>query len=251
MSECGTRAWLGQRHGRMTWRDRLGFLLQGVQARAATRRELQRGITFAHQNVDDIIPPDTPVTRAALALCEAAGPPWLVNHCLRAYLWARLLDKRTRSFDDEATYVALLLHDLGLTAQYRLSAESTQQCFTAAGADVAFALATQHGWPDRRAALAAEAIALHLNVTIADRHGPEAWLVRAGSGADIAGLGLHRVHSQDVEAVVHRHPRLGIKQEMTAVLATECHAHPGSRIAFLVQRLGFNALVRNARMFSE
>ncbi|WP_353267537.1 HD domain-containing protein [Gemmatimonas sp.] len=191
------------------------------------------------------------MTRAALALCEAASPPWLVNHCLRAYLWARLLDKRTRSFDDEATYVALLLHDLGLTAQYRLSAASTQQCFTAAGADVAHALATQHGWPDRRAALAAEAIALHLNVTIADRHGPEAWLVRAGSGADIAGLGLHRVHLQDVAAVVRRHPRLEIKREMTAVLATECHAHPNSRITFLVQRLGFNALVRNARMFSE
>jgi hypothetical protein len=251
MSECGTRAWLEQRHGRMAWRDRLGFLLQGVQARAATRRERGSGPPLAQRNVDEIMPPDTPVTRAALRLCEAASPPWLVNHCLRAYLWARLLDERARSFDDEATYVAILLHDLGLTKQYRLSPTSTQQCFTAAGADVAYALATQHGWPDRRAALAADAIALHLNVTIAERHGPEAWLVRAGSGADVAGLGLHRLTSSTVAAVVRRHPRLELKREMRSVLAAECQAHPTSRIAFLVQRLGFDALVRDARMFSE
>lgn len=192
MSECGTWAWVGEREGRMSWRDRVGFLLDGVRARAATRREVRSGVRLPILGVDDVMPPDTPVTRAALSLCEAASPPWLVNHCLRGYLWARLLHERARPFDDEATYVALLLHDLGLTERYRLSSTSTQQCFTAAGADVAYALATQNGWPDRRAALAAEAITLHLNVTIAERHGAEAWMVRAGSGADVAGLGLHR-----------------------------------------------------------
>lgn len=251
MSECGTRAWVGERHGRMSWRDRLGFLLDGVRARAATRREVGVGIQVAHQRVDDLMPPDTPVTRAALSLCEAASPPWLLNHCLRAYLWGRLLHERARPFDDEATYVALLLHDLGLTERYRLSPTSTQQCFTAAGADVAFALATQHGWPDRRAALAAEAITLHLNVTIAEHHGPEAWMVRAGSGADVAGLGLHRLSQDHIDTVVRRHPRLGLKSEMASALTAECRAHPGSRISFLVRRLGFIPLVHSAHQFAE
>lgn len=251
MSECGTRAWVGARNGRMAWRDRLGFLLDGVRARAAMRREVRSSWRLAHAHVDDLMPPDTPVTRAALHLCEAASPPWLVNHCLRAYLWARLLDERARPFDDEATYVALLLHDLGLTERYRLSPASTQQCFTAAGADVAYALATEHGWPDRRAALAAEAITLHLNVIIAERHGPEAWLVRAGSGADVAGLGLHRLAQHDIDTVVRRHPRLGLKREMASTLTAECRAHPGSRIAFLVRRLGFIPLVHHARQFAE
>lgn len=251
MSECGTRAWVGHENGRMSWRDRLGFLLDGVRARAAMRREVRSGVRLPQLGIDDLMPPDTPVTRAALSLCEAASPPWLVNHCLRSYLWARLLREHAQPFDDEATYVALLLHDLGLTERYRLSPTSTQQCFTVAGADVAFALATQHGWPDRRAALAAEAITLHLNVIIAECHGPEAWMVRAGSGADVAGLGLHRLSQDSIDAVVRRHPRLGLKREMASTLTAECKAHPGSRIAFLVRRLGFIPLVHSARQFAE
>jgi hypothetical protein len=51
-------------------------------------------------------------------------------------------------------------------------------------------LAARHHWDDARAHLAANAITLHLNVTVGDEHGKEAQMVRAGSGGDVAGLGL-------------------------------------------------------------
>jgi hypothetical protein len=251
MSDCGTQAWLTRTNGRMGWRDRLGMLLDGVRAQVAAQRERRNGVRLPSRSIDELLPPDTPVTRAARAFCEAASAPWLVNHCLRSYLWARMLHTDGRTFDDEAMYVALLLHDLGLTERYRLSPESAQQCFTAPGAEVAHALATTHGWPDHRAYLVAEAITLHLNVTIAHRHGPEAWLVRAGSGADVAGLGMHRLDRAVIGAVVQRHPRLHLKRELSQVMAVECRAHPASRIAYLHRRLGFGTLVRGAREFTE
>lgn len=250
MSDIGTLSWLERTGGRLAWRDRLAFLAQGVRARIEANRRIRAGHKLRNLEVDEILPPDSAIAREAVAMCQDASEPFLLNHCFRAYFWARLLDEDRRPFDDEALFVAFMLHDMGITERYRLSGDA-QQCFTIPGARLAGELAARHGWNDRRAAIAAEAIALHLNVVVDPRHGKEAQMLRAGSGGDVAGLGLDLLHRDQIDTVVARYPRLRMKAEVIPPLRIETHERPCCRIAFLRRRLGFDALIRGAPMFAE
>ena len=76
-------------------------------------------------------------------------------------------------------------------------------------------------------------------------------MVRAGSGADVAGLGLHVLQRDQIDDVVSRIPRLRLKKEMGAMLAEESRAWPHSRIAFLCHQLHFGAMIERSAVFSE
>jgi len=246
----GTLTWLERTGGRLAWRDRLSLILQGVQAKAIAKRRIRTGHKIRPREVDEILPPDSAITREALAICQDESPPFLLNHCLRAYFWARLLDEDSRAFDDEAVFTALLLHDLGLCERHQVRAGRVE-CFTVVGARAATELALRHGWSDRRASVAAEAIALHLNISVGEKYGKEAQLVRAGSGGDVAGLGLDALSRDQVDAVVGRYPRLDIKSEFVQLLKADACTHPGCRISFLMTRLGFESLIRQTPVFAE
>ena len=248
MEKMGTLEWLETTRGKLALTDRLTMIAQGVQAQVM--RRVRPGAKVRHREVRSILPPDSAMVRAALDLCRADSEPWLVNHCLRAYFFARLLDDGARKFDDEALFVALLLHDLGLTDAHRISG-SEEQCFTVIGARAVTKLAREHGFGDARARLAAEAITLHLNVVVGDAHGREAQLVREGSGADVAGLGLHRLARDQIAEVVARHPRLSLKREIQAPLSLEARERPRCRTALLMGALRFGTLIRAAPQFSE
>lgn len=250
MAALGSMDWLARSGGRLAWHERLQLVAQGVQAQWQARAQHKGPRKPPRCALQDIVPPDSAIVREAFAMAEDCSPPYLLNHCLRAYYWARLLDEDARPFDDEALFVALLLHDLGLTERWRLPSPSAQ-CFTRAGARAATELATRHGWSERRAALSAEAIALHLNVVVGASAGKEAQMLRAGSGGDVAGLGLARLGGDTVSAVVARHPRLALKAQMGSLLRQEADAQPCCRLAFLCQRLGFLRLVEGNRVFSE
>jgi hypothetical protein len=61
--------------------------------------------------------PDSDVSVAASVLMRAAAPPVLFNHCLRTYLLGMIdAGKRSLKIDDEAVFVASILHDLALVA---------------------------------------------------------------------------------------------------------------------------------------
>jgi hypothetical protein len=250
LAKLGTLTWLERTGGKLAWYDRLALMAQAVKARAATRRRIEAGCKVRNMAVEDILPPDSAITREATALCQDASAPYLFNHCLRSYFWARLLDDGRVPFDDEALFTATMLHDLGLTDAHRLSGVE-EQCFCIVGARAAKILAAKHAWPERRAHIAAQAIALHLNVMLDARHGKEAQMLRAGSGGDVAGLGLDVLHTEQIESVVARFPRFDLKHELTRTLAIEAQARPGCRIAFLQNKLGFAQLIRDAPLFRE
>jgi hypothetical protein len=250
MAALGTRTWVERTGGKLAWHHRLTLLADGVMARAATQKRIRSGLKLRHREVNDILPPDSAIAREAVAMSEDACEPFLHNHNLRAWFWARLLDDGVRPFDDEATFVALMLHDLGLTESHRLHGDR-EQCFTIIGARAVDQLAARHGWSDKRAALAAEAITLHLNVTVADRFGKEAQMVRAGSGADVAGLGLDVLHQDQIDSVVSLYPRHHFKREIAKALSHEVHDRPCCRIAIMQNKLGFGTLIRRAPMFGE
>lgn len=243
MSDFGTLAWIDRTGGRLDLLDRLRLMAAGVRARAAAKRLPAR--LLADRRVEDILPPDSAIAREALTLCRDASPVFLFNHCLRAYFWARLLDREPGKIDSEALFVAMMLHDLGLAPRHRLD-PLRDACFAATGAREAEALALRHGWSAPRARVTADAIALHLNVVVDHRHGPEARLVRLGSGADVAGFGLKLLSREQIAAVVRRYPRHGLKEELAALLHSEAGYHCGCRMAFLWRRFDFGRLVGQA-----
>jgi hypothetical protein len=250
MAAVGTLSWLERTGGKLAWHHRLLFLAQGVRAKIAAKKRIQSGLKIRNIDFEDIVPPDSLITREAVAMCEDASEPYLFNHCLRAYFWSRMLNSDSQPYDDEALFTAFMLHDMGLTEKYRIK-DNKQKCFTIPGARLASELAIKHGWSDKRASLAAEAIALHLNVVVNPVHGKEAVMLRAGSGGDVAGIGLDVLHKDQINAVVTRFPRLNMKQEILKPLQLESCERPCCRIAFLRNPLGFDNLIKHAPMFSE
>ena len=243
MATFGTLTWIDHTGGRMTMFDRLRMTAQAVQTRAKRKFTAQR---LSDRQVEDILPPDSAIALEALTLCREASPVFLLNHCLRAYFWARLLDERDEKIDQEALFVAMMLHDLGLTPGHKLSCYAADECFTAVGAREAEAMALRHNWEEPRAKRTADAIALHLNVVVHDHHGPEARLVRLGSGADVAGLGIKRLHPHQVEEVLRRYPREGLKAGLVPLLESEALERPACRLAFLQKKFAFTRMVQTA-----
>ena len=250
MAKIGTLEWVEASNGKLGLIEKLTLAAQGVRAKAATLRRIKAGVKVRNIEVEAILPPDTPIAREAMAMCEEVSRPFLFNHCLRSYFWARLLDDGSEPFDDEVLFTALMLHDMGLTDEYRLQ-DSKQQCFTIVGAAMADELARKHNWSDKRASIAANAITLHLNVTVDPAHGKEARMVRAGSGGDVAGLGLDVLHEDQIHTVCKKHPRLNMKRNIRSLLGIESKQRPDCRMAFLDRKLGFGGLISQAPMFRE
>lgn len=88
-------------------------------------------------------------------------------------------------------------------------------------------------------------------MTIGDAQGKEAQMVRAGSGGDVAGLGLAVLERDQIAEVVRRYPRLRLKSEVVLPLMIETTDRPCCRTAFLCRSLGFINVVPGNRIFSE
>jgi hypothetical protein len=250
MAKLGTLQWLHETQGKTNWTERLSLTAQAVRSQISTQRRVKVKQKLRTCEVRDILPPDSAVAREALNIAREACSEALFNHSMRAYFWAKLLDSDECAYDDEGVFVACMLHDLGLTDQYRLQG-GEQQCFTSVGAQMTQELAQRHAWSDTRMNLAANAIILHLNVIIGDEHGKEAKLVRAGSGGDVAGLGLDVLHRDQIDEVLGHFPRLNLKSEVMTALQKETAERPCCRTAFLCRRLGFTELIQRNRSFRE
>jgi hypothetical protein len=240
----GTLAWIEKTGGKLGWRDRLTIMAEAVRARRAARAAGHSQHALRHVEIDEVLPPDSAICKAAEALCFGASERYLANHCMRAYFFARLKNGK-RAIDGEALYVAFLLHDLGLTPKYRLK-PAEGECFTIAGARAAETLARNHHWDDKRARLAAEAITLHLNVIVGAPHSLEAQLLRFGTAADVAGLGLKSFPAEQKDEVVRLYPRLGMKAAITRDFEAEAYARSSCRAAFMMKRGNLAKLIAGA-----
>lgn len=223
MPALGTLAWMDATAGRLRWRDEVVWTVQAAQVsvgvalqqRWAGLGRSREGFRF---DVEQMEVPASPAARAAWELCREVSDPNVLAHCERSYVWARVLAaKDGLRFDDEALYVACLLHDLGLTEKYADMA-SDRGCFTRLSTTPVREIGRAAGWSDERCDLVAEAITLHLNVKVRPRHGVEAALLRAGSALDAVGFRAHEVHDETLQAVVRRHPRLDLKQHVIPAL---------------------------------
>ncbi|GAA3108440.1 HD domain-containing protein [Nonomuraea salmonea] len=91
---------------------------------------------LVHVKLDDLVIPDTPACRGALEVATRYHSPSLLNHSIRAYLWAAAYAQDNGiAFDAELLYVAAMLHDIGLVAEY----DSHTVPYEEAGGHVAWA----------------------------------------------------------------------------------------------------------------
>ena len=98
---------------------------------------------------------ETPACRAALDVATAYCSPALLNHSVRAYLWAAgYALAQGIAFDAELLYVSAMLHDLALVKEF----DNHTLPFEEAGGHVAWVFGAAAGWPRERRHRAAEII---------------------------------------------------------------------------------------------
>ena len=243
----GTLEWVRRTGGRLSARDKAELVAQGVRRLASELRPAGlslRGRARATLDLDAYRPPDTRSAREAEELCREVSSPCIEAHCHRTHLWAVVLGRHGGiEWDEEALYVACLLHDLGLTERYA-GHDPGAGCFTldsAAGAREALGV-----WARERVDLVAEAITLHVNAFVPLGRGAEAHLLQLGAALDVTGMRAGEVERATREAVVARHPRHGMKREFTRLMERQVERYPDSRAAFFTRRLGFRGMIRRA-----
>jgi cyanamide hydratase family protein with HD domain len=189
--------------------------------------------------LDDLDVPDTRPCRAALEVASAYCSPALLNHSVRAYLWAAgYAGVKGIPFDAELLYVASMLHDIGLVPAF----DSHRVAFEEAGGHVGWVFAAGAGWPAARRQRVAEVIVRHMWDAVDVARDPEGHLLELSTGMDISGRRTEAIPADLRDDVLRRYPRLGLAEEFVACFRDQAARKPDSLAAKLVAR-GFAARV--------
>jgi HD domain len=207
----------------------------GALAAISAAVQPQASVAVSSKRIAGIAIPDTPLATAALSIAKSVESTALLNHSLRAYLFAELIAKAKHiEHDVELVYVASILHDTGLCSKYM----SASNPFEVDGANVARALLASHGVPDARTDIAWDAIALHDNGGIARHKQPEVMLVNAGVGADFGGS-LDILARADVVRVLEAAPRTHFIDAFLATVAVVAKRKPFASAHSFVADVGY------------
>ena len=243
MSSVGSWDWAEETNGRLRRRDRAELLRQGMLARLTLLPGPWRRAAFGdHPPAAIPDPPDSALAIEAEEKVRALSSAPLYAHCLRTWAFAALFAERDRvKHDRELLYLACVLHDLGLTEAHTCQ-DKTAQCFAVEGARAARNFLRNGGEPDNRARQVAEAISLHLNISVPARYGPEAELLSKGVSLDVVGRRTKQLPPPVIAKVVEEWPRAGSGEQLLAAIRRQAEVRPDSRAAFM-QKLGFTKLV--------
>ncbi|GAA4979675.1 HD domain-containing protein [Nonomuraea thailandensis] len=191
---------------------------------------------------DDLVIPDTPAARGALEVAAQYHTPSLLNHSLRAYLWAAAYAQGNGiAFDAELLYVSAMLHDIGLAAEF----DSHTVPYEEAGGHVAWAFCAGAGWSPERRARACEVIIRHMWEEVPLEEDPEGHLLELSTGMDISGRRTDEIPAEVRREVLERHPRLEIAKEFSVCIADQGARKPSSFAARFVRGGIVDRIVRN------
>lgn len=243
LSDVGTLAWARRSGGRISSRDRMEILRQGIVLKWRKWRAQNAAAAPFPADLAAIVVPDSAAARRAELELAETSPDYLVNHGYRCYIWAALLAQaRGLRFDPELMYVAALLHDVGLTAAGDMGTE----CFAVDGALYMEGFGARAGWSVQRAERAAEALSLHINPLVPPHHGAEAHLLNAATVLDVAGLGKGVLPVPVRQEVLGRYPRLNLAREIASDVREQAEIRPCCRMHYLVRKFGFAELIEHA-----
>ncbi len=176
--------------------------------------------------------PDTAATRGALVVASEYCSPALLNHSVRSYVWAAALARGEGiAFDAELLYVAAVLHDIGLVAEF----DSHTSPFEEAGGHVARVFGAGAGWSVARRERLLEIIVRHTWERVDVEADPEGHLLEAATSIDISGRGVKRVDAEVRAEVLARWPRLDLADEFVALFEDQARRKPGCSAARAVE----------------
>jgi HD superfamily phosphodiesterase len=176
--------------------------------------------------------PDTPACRRSYELAAEYHSPSLLNHSVRAYLFAAAYaGERGIAFDAELLYVAAMLHDLGLAREF----DNHTLGYETAGGHVAWAFAAGAGWPVARRERVAEVIVRHMWAEVDLSEDPEGHLLELSTSMDISGRSTDLIPSAVREETLARYPRLDLAAEFTACVLDQGARKPDSFAAGFVR----------------
>ena len=242
-NRVGGLEWARRSGGNLTRRERarlLGAIAAGQVDFVLGRIKQATGrLPDGAESVDAaaLRPPDSALAREAEKACAEQGDS-IIGHSYRTWLYGTALAHVDHAeLDQELFYAAALVHDHGI--------EHIREgrCFTVASADRALALARAANISQSDAEHIADAITVHATpgATI-ERDGATGTYVQQGAVADLAGVRRWDISPGNREAIVARHPRGAVKEDIKRLVTAESKAVPGGRFA-LLRRCGFLVVV--------
>ncbi|KJS24549.1 MAG: hypothetical protein VR75_14650 [Hyphomonadaceae bacterium BRH_c29] len=174
--------------------------------------------------------PDSALARKAVDLAFRVSPNTVCTHVIRTFVFGSLIGKaQGLHYDEELFFLGAILHDLGLTSEFRSTIR-----FEVAGADAAEAFLAAEGVAPERREIIWDAIALHTSIDIASRKRPEIALVHIGAGVDVLGMGLESLPASRVAETIEAFPRHDFKNAFFDTLVeTLAHAPQSATMTWL------------------
>ncbi|MDQ0381201.1 HD domain-containing protein [Amycolatopsis thermophila] len=194
----------------------------------------------------DVVLPDSAVCSAAVDVAETYASPALLNHSFRSYTWAAAYGTaQGLAFDPELLFVAALLHDIGLVAEF----DSHTVPFEVAGGSVAWVFAAGAGWSRDRRRRVSEVVVRHMGTEVDPAQDPEGFLLARATGVDITGRNVDDFPAGFRAEVLQRYPRLGLVEEFVRCFEDQAKRKPDSSAAAaigndLAARMARNPLER-------
>jgi hypothetical protein len=182
--------------------------------------------------LDGLVPPDSATAAAALEVATAHLSPALLNHSLRAYVWAAARGAADGiDFDRELLYVAALFHDIALVPVF----DSHTVTFEEAGGQVAQVFAAGAGWPAERRRRLSDVIVRHMWPQVDVSDDPEGHLLCRATATEIVGREAEDLPAAFRAEVLARHPRLDLSEEFLACFRAQAARKPDSSAATAVR----------------
>jgi hypothetical protein len=234
----GTHDWTVHTGGRLSRREArslLGPVIKVHAVNAVGRTAMLLRVNSGRRasvDLSALAPPTTALAIAAETRATRLLPPVLLGHSYRTYAFGMALAQIERiEVDTELLFAAAMLHDVGLSGPRR------DLDFTLASARTARDVAEEVGLSSSATEVVRSAITLHHTPGLTLDHGPVAYLLSAGAGADVAGLKTWKLPPAAIRHTVANHPRGGFKRDFSALWRAEAAAVPAGRARFL-QRYG-------------
>ncbi|MFI8992305.1 nuclear transport factor 2 family protein [Streptomyces antimycoticus] len=178
--------------------------------------------------------PASDLAVAAMGLASEAAPPFVYNHSVRSYLYAREVSaakglKAGTDYDDELVFLSCILHDLGVTDR-----ANGNQRFEVDGADAAASFLRAYGVDETRTQTVWNAIALHTSDGLAHRFGPVEGVAQIGIAADILGRDRDLMPEGFADRVHAVWPRHDLGYTLAEAIAVQVRDNPakGSPLNF-------------------